>query len=77
MAITIFPNIKLLNDISPTEAFWRNRPGCITDAEYSFYWYCSLLQEDYGQGMMVCDDDEFLLEAYNILELSHNRMAHA
>jgi hypothetical protein len=78
MAITIFPNIKLLHDISLPDAFWGNRTGCATtDAEYYFYWYCSLLQEDNEQGMMACDNDEFLSGAYNILELSHNRLAHA
>jgi hypothetical protein len=74
MAITIFPNIKLLHDINLTDTLWRN---CTTDAEYYFYWYCSLLQEDNEQGMMACDNDEFLSEAYSILELSHNRLAHA
>jgi hypothetical protein len=74
MAITIFPNIKLLHDINLTVAFWKN---CTIDAEYYFYWYCSLLQEGNEQGMMACDNDEFLSEAYNILELSHNRLAHA
>ena len=77
MAITIFPNIKLPHDISLTDAFCRNRTGCTLDAEYYFYWYCSLLQEDNGEGMMVCDNDELLSEAYYILELSHNRLAHA
>lgn len=77
MTITIFPNIKLPHDISLTDALWRNRTGCILGAEYYFYWYCSLLQEDNEQGMMVCNDDEFLSGAYDILELSHNRLAHA
>jgi hypothetical protein len=77
MAITIFPNIKLPHDISLTDAFWKDLTGCTTSAEYYFYWYCSLLQEDNAQGMMVCDNDEFLSGAYHILELSHNRMAHA
>jgi hypothetical protein len=77
MAITIFPNIELLHDISLADGFWRNRIGSNSAAEYYFYWYCSLLQEDNEHGMMVCDKDEFLSGAYNILELSHNRLAHA
>lgn len=77
MAKTIFPNIELLNDLSLTDAMWREVTGCTINAEYYFYWYCSLLQEDNEHGMMVCDKDEFLSGVHDILELSHKRLAHA
>jgi hypothetical protein len=76
MAKTVFPNIKLLHDISLSDGFWRSRISN-SEAEYYFYWYCSLLQEDNEHGMMVCDRDEFLAGAYNVMLLSHNRLAHA
>ena len=76
MGKTVFPNIKLTHDASLTDDCCKNRGAGTTGAEYYFYWYCSLLQEDTEQSMMACDNDEFLSEVYDILEMSHNRLAH-
>ena len=76
MAKTIFPNIRLIHDLNPGDNLLRNQFGHINNESY-FYWYCSLLQENNGMGMMECDDDEFLSGAFDILVLAQNRIAHA
>lgn len=76
MAKTIFPNIRLIHDVDLPDNLSMSRCGHMDNESY-FYWYCSLLQEENGTGMMECDDDEFLSGAFDILALAQNRMAHA
>jgi len=73
----IFPNITLTHDISLKPLFSKNRTDGTTEAEYFFYWYCSLLQEDQEQSMMKCNNDEFLADAHTVMALSQHRLAHS